>query len=68
MIAPGDAPVVPRSEFRLRGRPVEDPVPDGTPIIDDPDREVPAVDPRRRDAPEPVREPDRDPSGEPFQP
>jgi hypothetical protein len=34
-------------------------------VIDDPDREVPAVDPRRRDAPEPVREPRRDPRTEP---
>ena len=30
-------------------------------MIDDPSREVPVVDPGRRDAPEPVREPPRDP-------
>jgi len=63
------------SEFLLpdpavsRRPPVEDPspspLPDGAPVIDDLDREVPAVDPRRRDAPEPVREPRRDPRTEP---
>jgi hypothetical protein len=46
--------------------PVDDPLPDGAPVIDDPDREVPAIDPRRRDAPEPVREPRRDPKAEPI--
>ena len=45
--------------------PSPSPLPDGAPVIDDPDREVPAVDPRRRDAPEPVREPRRDPRTEP---
>jgi len=50
-----------------RRPPVDDPspLPDGAPVIDEPDREVPAVDPRRRDAPEPVREPGRDPQAEP---
>lgn len=46
-------------------QPIDDPLPDGAPLIDDPSREVPAVDPRRRDAPEPVREPQRDPQAEP---
>jgi hypothetical protein len=46
-------------------QPIDDPLPDGAPVIDDPSREVPAVDPRRRDAPEPVREPQRDPKTEP---
>jgi hypothetical protein len=47
-----------------RRQPIDDPLPDGAPVIDDPSREVPAVDPRRRDAPEPVREPRRDPQSE----
>ena len=46
--------------------PSPNPLPDGAPVIDDPDREVPAIDPRRRDAPEPVREPRRDPQAEPV--
>lgn len=45
-----------------RRQPVDDPLPDGAPLIDDPSRELPAVDPRRRDAPEPVSEPRYDPS------
>ena len=52
-------------------RPIDDPLPDGAPVIYDPDREVPAVDPPRRDAPGPVRDPQgprRDPSQEGFQP
>ena len=68
MIAPGDAAALSSPAFRFRGPPVDDPLPDGTPIIDDPSREVPAVDPRRPDAPGPVREPDRDPSREPVPP
>jgi hypothetical protein len=68
VIAPAEASSGPKPVSRFRGRPVDDPLPDGTPIIDEPDREVPAVDPRRRDAPEPVREPDHDSSREPFRP
>jgi hypothetical protein len=49
-----------------RRPPVEDPLPDGAPVIDDPSREVPAVDPRRRDAPEPVRDPQPNPQSEPI--
>ncbi len=49
--------------WSARGRTVEDP-PDGAPDIEDPSREVPAVDPDRRDAPEPVREPQGDPPSE----
>jgi hypothetical protein len=50
----------------VRRDPVDDPLPDGAPIIDDPSREVPQVDPGRRDAPEPAREPESDLSSEPL--
>jgi len=59
---------MPPDPAQARRQPVDEPpspLPDGAPVIDDPDREVPAVDPRRRDAPEPVREPRRDPHTEP---
>jgi hypothetical protein len=46
--------------------PSPNPLPDGAPVIDAPGREVPAIDPRRRDAPEPVREPRPDPVAEPI--
>lgn len=52
--------------MHMRGRPVDDPLEDGVPIIDDPSREVPVADPRRRDAPEPMREPERYPDSEPV--
>ena len=48
------------------GDPNPSPLPDGAPVIDEPGREVPAIDPRRRDAPEPVREPRPDPQAEPI--
>ena len=48
------------------GDPEPNPLPDGAPVIDDPSREMPAVDPRRQDAPGPIREPRRDPHSEPI--
>lgn len=37
-------------------RPIDDPIPE-EPIVDEPGRVVPVVDPRRPDGPSPVREP-----------
>lgn len=68
MIPSDDASALSGPALRFRSPPIDDPLPDGAPVIDDPSREVPAVDPRRPDAPEPVREPERDPLGDPFPP
>jgi hypothetical protein len=46
-------------------RPVDDPLPENSPIIDEPGREVPVVDPQRPDLPRPVREPQRQPAPAP---
>lgn len=43
-------------------RPIDDPLPEHSPVIDEPGREVPVVDPSRRDAPRPVREPEPPPA------
>ncbi len=43
-------------------QPMDDPLPDGAPLIDDPSKEIPAIDPRRPNAPQPVREPRPDPT------
>lgn len=49
-------------------RPIDDPIPE-QPIIDEPGRVVPVVDPRRPDAPAPVREPSPSPlPGSPTRP
>jgi hypothetical protein len=39
-------------------KPIDDPLPEHSPVIDEPGRQAPAVDPSRPDAPRPVREPD----------
>jgi hypothetical protein len=43
-------------------RPIDDPLPEGQPIIDEPGREIPVVDPRPPQAPRPLREPQSDPT------
>jgi hypothetical protein len=38
-------------------RPIDDPLPEGLPIIDEPGRQVPVVDPRPPQSPRPARDP-----------
>jgi hypothetical protein len=45
-------------------RPIDDPLPEHAPVIDEPGREVPVVDPNQRDVPRPVREPPTEPDGQ----
>jgi hypothetical protein len=49
-------------EFReTTDRPIDDPLPEGQPIIDEPGRQVPVVDPRPPQSPRPARDPQPDP-------
>lgn len=43
-------------------RPIDDPLPEGLPVIDEPGREIPVVDPQPPQAPRPLREPQSDPT------
>lgn len=46
-------------------RPIDDPLPEHSPVIDEPGREIPVVDPSRPDLPRPIRDPETPPdSGE----
>ena len=47
--------------LRTTDRPIDDPLPEGQPIIDEPGRQVPIVDPRPPQSPRPVREPQPEP-------
>jgi len=52
------------ASHRLRetsDRPIDDPLPEGQPIIDEPGRQVPVVDPRPPQSPRPARDPQPDP-------
>lgn len=39
-------------------RPIDDPLPEHSPIVDEPGRETQVIDPSRPDTPPPVREPE----------
>jgi len=53
--------VAPHELRTTTDRPIDDPLPEGQPIIDEPGRQVPVVDPRPPQSPRPVREPQPEP-------